>query len=90
MPSGFSTKWPSRATYTPQTPTEEWDDGGDGTVDSRATYTYDADGNLLTAESDRDANGTVDKRCTFDPPCPPEVHRDWDPPHCPDPTCVVL
>jgi serralysin len=68
-------------------------------------YTYDADGNMLTREIDRDGDGTVDVRttydadgnlltygtvyggCTYDPPCPAEVHRD-DPTQCPDPTCV--
>jgi hypothetical protein len=38
------------------------DDGVDGTVDKRTTYTYDADGNRLTCEKDDGDDGTVDSR----------------------------
>jgi isopropylmalate/homocitrate/citramalate synthase len=43
--------------------------------------------NMLTSESDLDADGTVDGRCTYDPPCPREVHRDVDQ-RCPEPACI--
>ena len=42
----------------------EDDDNADGTVDSRNTFTYDANGNLTMDELDSDADGTVDSRNT--------------------------
>jgi YD repeat-containing protein len=56
---------------------QDWDRDADGTVDERYTWTYDAAGNRLT-QRNRDGDGTVDSRCTYDPPCPPEVHRNPD------------
>ena len=39
---------------------EEYDEGAEGTVDRRVTYTYDSYGNLVVYKADSDANGTVD------------------------------
>ena len=45
--------------------TLEVDYYADGTVDSRTTYTYDENGNMLTEEEDSGADGTVDSRITY-------------------------
>jgi hypothetical protein len=42
----------------------ESDDNVDGMVDSRATYTYDANGNMTMMESDDNVDGVVDSRTT--------------------------
>ena len=38
---------------------------GDGNINYRSTYTYDANGNILTEETDRHADGTVNYRHTY-------------------------
>ena len=45
--------------------TYEADNDGDGTADTRKTYTYDSNGNRLTYEEDNDGDGTVDARTTY-------------------------
>src|SRR5688572_16070849 len=40
------------------------DTGANGSIDFRETYTYDAQGNPLVSEVDRDADGTADWRTT--------------------------
>lgn len=42
------------------------------------SHTYSPDGDRLTKERDYNHDGTTDELCTYDPPCPPEVHRDPD------------
>lgn len=40
----------------------EWDNNGDGSVDDRTTYSYDALGNITLVETDIGTDGTVDFR----------------------------
>lgn len=40
----------------------EWDNNGDGSVDDRTTYSYDARGNVTLVETDIGTDGTVDFR----------------------------
>lgn len=40
----------------------EWDNNGDGSVDDRTTYSYDARGNITLVETDIGTDGTVDFR----------------------------
>ena len=44
--------------------TRETDTNGDGTVDNRTTYTYDANGNRTMLERDSNLDGTADYRET--------------------------
>ena len=74
-----------RATYTYDSNgnrlTWEIDSDADGSLEKRRTYTYDDDGSRLSVYVDNFDRGSSDWRCTYDPACPPEVHRDPEA-HC--------